>query len=153
MLNFPTDSAYVRLLCRRMRFCLCVFELLLMHIYSLIRSSIKCLYRLRKLRTEFYLVCCYSIKFTVTLVAEMWKFEVLEQTRYWRQMTHAPELEKISWTGARLRNMWHACPKWRAETFHSQSAITAVPLFFICFVRLGSPYCEEHVYMYICLTA
>jgi len=80
MLNFPADSAYVRLLDRWMHVCLCVFELLLMHIYSLIRSCIECLYRFQKLRTEFCHVCCYSIKFAVTLVAEMWKFEVLEPT-------------------------------------------------------------------------
>jgi hypothetical protein len=84
MLNIPTVSACVRLLDRRMRACLCVFELLLTYLctYSLIRPSIKCLYRFRKPRTEFRHVCCYSIQFTVTLVVEMWKFEVLEPTWY-----------------------------------------------------------------------
>jgi len=76
-LNFPTYNAYVRLLDRHMRVCLCVFELLLMHIYSLIRSSIKCLCRFRKLHTEFYRVCLLQHQFHSNLSGrnvEIWSF-------------------------------------------------------------------------------
>jgi len=33
---------------------------------------------------------------------------------------------------AELTNLWHACPKWRAERFPLHAAYTVVPFFFCC---------------------
>ena len=41
-----------------------------------------------------------------------------------------------------LTNLWHACPKWRAE-------FTTLPHIFISLARPASLYCEEYVYIHI----
>jgi hypothetical protein len=53
---------------------------------------------------------------------------------------------------AHLTNLWHACPKWRAERFPWHGAFTAVPIFVVV-ARQASVYCEEYVYIYTYPTA
>ena len=63
---------------------------------------------------------------------------------------HTPKLEKISLTRASLRKIWHACPKWHAETFPSHAAFTAVPTFhFLCPTGVSILW-RTRVYVHVC---